>query len=117
MSVLWTNSKFYGPELLQVSDAVAREKGLEKEKVLEAMEDAIQKAARSKYGYEYDIRVNINRKNGEVSVFKCVTVKEMIENDILEITLEEAKKIDENAEIDQVISTKLPPMNFGRVAA
>ena len=54
-TALWTDSKFYGPELLQISDAVAREKGLSKEQVLEAMEGAIQKAAKSKYGYESTI--------------------------------------------------------------
>ncbi|MDR1982952.1 MAG: transcription termination/antitermination protein NusA, partial [Holosporaceae bacterium] len=116
-AALWTNSRFYGLELLQISDAVAREKGLEKEKILEAMEGAIQKAARSKYGHEHDIRVNIDRKNGEVSILKCITVKEIVENDLVEISLEDAKKIDANAEVDQVLVTELPPMNFGRVAA
>jgi len=116
-AALWTNFRFYGPELLQISDAVAREKGLEKEKILEAMESAIQKAARSKYGYEHDIRVTIDRKSGEVSILKCVTVKDIIENEITEISLEEAKKVDANAQLEQVFVTPLPPVNFGRVAA
>ncbi|MDR0632080.1 MAG: transcription termination factor NusA [Holosporaceae bacterium] len=116
-TALWTDSRFYGPELLQISDAVAREKGLEKEKILDAMENAIQKAARSKYGNEHDIRVSIDRRSGEVSILKCVTVKENVENDVTEISLEEAKKIDENAEIDSVLTTKLPTVDFGRVAA
>ncbi|MDR0753575.1 MAG: transcription termination factor NusA [Holosporaceae bacterium] len=116
-TALWTNSRFYGSELLQISDAVAREKGLEKEKILEAMEGAIQKAARSKYGTEHDIRVSIDRKNGEVSILKCVTVKEIVENNVTEISLEEAKKIDVDAKVDSVLTTKLPPIDFGRVAA
>ncbi|MDR3155801.1 MAG: transcription termination factor NusA [Holosporaceae bacterium] len=114
---LWTDSKFYGPELLQIAEAVAREKGLEKEKILEAMEGAIQKAARSKYGHEHDIRVTIDRKSGEVSILKCLTVKEIVENEFTDISLEDAKKIDPDAIIDQILSTKLPPVNFGRVAA
>ncbi|MDR2681432.1 MAG: transcription termination factor NusA [Holosporaceae bacterium] len=116
-TALWTDSRFYGPELLQISDAVAREKGLEKEKILEAMESAIQKAARSKYGHEHDIRVSIDRKSGEVSILKCLTVKEEVENEFLEISLEDAQKIDENVTVDSVLSSRLPPINFGRVAA
>lgn len=116
-TALWTDSRFYGPELLQISDAVAREKGLEKEKILEAMEGAIQKAARSKYGYEHDIRVVIDRKTGEVSISKYVTVKDIVEDNITEMTLEEARKIDPNAVVGQEFVTKLPPVNFGRVAA
>jgi N utilization substance protein A len=116
-TALWTDSRFYGPELLQISDAVAREKGLEREKVLEAMEGAIQKAARSKYGGERDIRVNIDRKNGEVSILKCITVVEVVENSTTEISLEEALKIDPTAVVGHVFSDKLPPVNFGRVAA
>ncbi len=116
-TALWTDSRFYGPELLQISDSVAHEKGLEKEKILEAMEGAIQKAARSKYGYEHDIRVNIDRKSGEVSILKCVTVVETVENEVTEISLEEALKIDNSVVIGHIFSTKLPPVNFGRVAA
>ncbi|MDR2067836.1 MAG: transcription termination factor NusA [Holosporaceae bacterium] len=116
-TALWTDSRFYGPELLQISDAVAREKGLEKEKILEAMESAIQKAAKSKYGYEHDIQVTIDRKTGEVSILKCITVKDVVENEITEISIDEAKAIDPEAKVDQVFTTKLPPLNFGRVAA
>lgn len=116
-TALWTDSRFYGLELLQISDAVAREKGLDKEKILETMEGAIQKAARSKYGNENDIRVIIDRKTGEVSIAKYITVKEIVENSSTEMTLEEAKKIEPNAEIGYEFVTKLPPVNFGRVAA
>jgi N utilization substance protein A len=116
-TALWTDSRFYGPELLQISDAVAREKGVGKEKILEAMESAIQKAARSKYGHEHDIRVSIDRKTGEISILKCVTVKDVVENDVTEISLQDALKIDSSVGIDHVFSVKLPPINFGRVAA
>ena len=60
------------PELLTVADTVARDKGIEREEVLEAMEMAIQKAGRSKYGYEHDIRATIDRKSGEISSFEHV---------------------------------------------
>ncbi|MDR2268548.1 MAG: transcription termination factor NusA [Holosporaceae bacterium] len=116
-TALWTDYRFYGPELLQISDAVAREKGLEKEKILEAMEGAIQKAAKSKYGHEHDIRVTIDRKTGEVSIIKCMTVKEIVENEYVDISLEDAIKIDPESHIDHVLVTKLPPVDFGRVAA
>jgi len=116
-TALWTDSKFYGPELLQVADSVAREKGLSKDQVLEAMEGAIQKAAKSRYGYESDIRANIDKKTGEVTIMKYLTVKDPVEDEFNEITLEEAKKMDPNAEIGTVFTTKLPPINFGRVAA
>ncbi|GHU20466.1 transcription termination/antitermination protein NusA [Alphaproteobacteria bacterium] len=116
-TALRTDSRFYGPELLQIADAVAREKGLDKEKILEAMEGAIQKAARSKYGYEHDIRVSVDRKTGEVSILKCLTVKEIVENEFTEISLDDARRVDETAEVESVLSTTLPPINFGRVAA
>ncbi|MDR1361708.1 MAG: transcription termination factor NusA [Holosporaceae bacterium] len=116
-TALWTNYHFYGPELLQISDAVAREKGLEKEKILEAMEGAIQKAAKSKYGNEHDIRVAIDRKTGEVSITKCLTVRESVENEYVDISLADALKLDPESTIDHVLTTKLPPVDFGRVAA
>ncbi len=116
-TALWTDSKFYGPELLQVADSVAREKGLDKDQVLSAMEGAIQKAAKAKYGNESDIRVTIDQKIGEVTIVKCLTVRDPIEDEYNDITLAEAKKMDPDAEIGKVYTTKLPPINFGRVAA
>ena len=84
-TALWTDSKFYGPELLQVADSVAREKGLNKDQVLEAMEGAIQKAAKSRYGHESDIRANIDKKTGEVTIMKYLTVKDPVEDEFNEI--------------------------------
>lgn len=116
-TAIWTSSHFYGPELLQVADAVAREKGLDKEKVLEAIEGAIQKAAKSKYGADQDIRVIVDRKTGEVSIEKCITVKEVIEDDLNDISLEDARKEKPDAEVGDILTTKLSPVGFGRVAA
>ena len=74
-------------ELLQVADAVAREKGIERDEVLEAMEQAIQKAGRSKYGHEHDIRAEIDRKTGEIRLMRFREVVETVENEATQITL------------------------------
>lgn len=104
-------------ELLQIADAVAREKSIEKEIVIHAMEDAIQKAVRSRYGAENDIRVEIDPKTGETKLQRLMNVVEEVENDSTEMTLEEAKKKNPAAEIGDYISETLPPVDFGRIAA
>ncbi len=68
-------------ELLQIADAVAREKGLSKDSVLEAMEQAIQTAGRRKFGHEHDIRAEIDKKTGEIKLYRVRTVVERIENE------------------------------------
>ena len=70
-------------ELIQVAEAVSREKSIEKEEVIVAMEEAIQKAARSKYGLERDIRANIDRKNGSINIAQFTEVVETVENKVL----------------------------------
>src|ERR1700761_5286772 len=102
-------------ELLQIADAVAREKSIEKEIVIAAIEEAIQKAARARYGAEHDIRVHIDPKTGETTVTRCLTVADPVENDDTEISLAEGKKRDPAAEIGTVFSEVLPPFEFGRV--
>ena len=68
-------------ELLQIADSVAREKNIDPRTVLEAMEEAIQKAARSKYGHENDIRAEINSKTGQISLYRCLEVVETVDTD------------------------------------
>ncbi len=104
-------------ELLQVADAVAREKGIEKELVIEAMEEAIQKAGRSKYGFEHDIRAIVNHKTGGVDLFRFREVVETVEEPVRELTLEEAKAIDPEVEMGGFVKDQLPPLDFGRIAA
>ncbi len=104
-------------ELLQIADIVAREKNIERDEVLFAMEQAIQKAAKAKYGLEHDIRVDIDRTSGEVNIARYKLVVSEIEDDNQQITLEEAQKIDPTFELDDEISEALPPIEFGRVAA
>lgn len=104
-------------ELLLVAETVAREKSIEKDQVLEAMEQAIQKAGRSKYGYEHDIRAKIDRKTGEITLMRCREVVEEIENPTAQLTLVEAQALDPNLKVGDLITELLPPIDFGRVAA
>ncbi|VAV93533.1 Transcription termination protein NusA [hydrothermal vent metagenome] len=104
-------------ELLQIAEAVAREKSIDKGLVLAAMEDAIQRAARSRYGQENDIRATINPQTGEISLRRMLEVVETIENEATEILLAEAEKINGEAKVGDSISEPLPPIDFGRIAA
>lgn len=108
---------FPRPELIQMADVLAREKGIDKEAVLEAMEQGISKAGRSKYGPEYDIRTKIDPKTGAITMARYVTVVEEVEDEFTQITLDEAKKKDKTLEIGDEIVDLLPPMDFGRIAA
>ncbi len=105
------------PELLLVADAVAREKMIEREEVLEAMEQAIQKAGRAKYGHEKDIRATIDRKTGDVRLSRWTEVVETVENEETQIPLFIAKRIDPSLELGKFIVDPLPPIDFGRIAA
>ena len=104
-------------ELLLVAETVAREKGIEREDVILAMEQAIQKAAKAKYGMERDIRAYIDRTTGEVDIQKCLTAVDEVQDPLTEIILKEAKERDPNAKVGDVIKEMLPPIEFGRVAA
>jgi transcription termination/antitermination protein NusA len=104
-------------ELLQIADAVAREKSIDRKIVIEAMEDAIQKAAKSRYGAENDIRCQIDPKSGETKLTRVLQVVEEVENDATQITLADAKRRDSQANIGDEITEPLPPLDFGRVAA
>ncbi len=105
------------PELLQVADTVARDKGIDKDEVLEAMEQAIQKAGRSKYGQEYDIRAEIDRRSGEIRLLRFREVVDAIENEATQIALDAAQRLNAEAEIGDFITDPLPPIDFGRIAA
>jgi N utilization substance protein A len=112
-----TIATYARPELLQVADSVARDKGIDRDEVLEAMEQAIQKAGRSKYGQEYDIRAEIDRRNGEIRLLRFREVAETIENEATQITHAEAQRLNPEAEIGDFITDPLPPIDFGRIAA
>jgi len=112
-------------ELLQVADAVAREKNIDKQIVIEAMQEAIQKAGRSKYGHDHDIRAVINDR-GEIELKRYRLVVEEIveteddvedESDVVPIALAQAKRIKPDAVVGEFIIDDLPPLDFGRIAA
>ena len=105
------------PELLQVAEAVARDKGIERDEVLEAMEQAIQKAGRSKYGHEHDIRASIDRESGAIKLARYLEVADPIEEEAIQITLDEARSRKPDAELGDFLVEPLPPIDFGRIAA
>src|SRR5512143_1967906 len=102
------------PELLHVADTVARDKSIDRDEVLEAMEQAIQKAGRSKYGHEHDIRAAIDRRTGEISLKRYREVTETIENEITQISPEEARRDNPNLVVGDFLIDDLPPIDFGR---
>src|SRR5437764_1074664 len=112
-----TTTTYARPELLQVADTVARDKGIDKDEVLEAMEQAIQKAGRSKYGQEYDIRAEIDRRNGEIRLLRFREVVDAVENEATQMPLAAAQRLNAEAEIGDFITDPLPPIDFGRIAA
>ncbi|MFO1209634.1 MAG: transcription termination factor NusA [Amaricoccus sp.] len=104
-------------ELLQIADAVAREKMIDPALVIDAMEDSLGKAARSRYGAEYDIRAKIDRKTGDLALTRHRHVVEEPENLFTELTVADARRIKPDAQLDDWLIDPLPPMDFGRIAA
>jgi transcription termination/antitermination protein NusA len=104
-------------ELLQIADAVAREKSIDKAIVLEAMEDAMTRAAKQRYGMENEIRAEIDPKTGETRLNRLLMVAEVVENDATQISIAEATKRNPAAQVGDFIAEALPPIEFGRIAA
>jgi N utilization substance protein A len=104
-------------ELLQIADAVAREKSIDKQIVIAAMEEAITKAAKSRYGQDNEITAEIDPKTGETRLNRKRSVVDKVENEATEITIDEALNHNPAAEVGDVILDPLPPIDFGRIAA
>src|SRR6187549_1008476 len=104
-------------ELLQIADAVAREKLIDRKIVIAAMEDAIQKAAKSRYGSENDIRCEIDPKTGETKLTRVLQVVDTVENESTQVTVAEATRRNPDAKVGDLIAESLPPLDFGRVSA
>jgi transcription termination/antitermination protein NusA len=102
---------------LQIADAVAREKAIDRGIVIAAMEDAIQKAARSRYGSETEVRAEINPKTGEMRLSRLLLVVDLVENDSTHIALTDAKRRNPAAQVGDYIAEALPPLEYGRIAA
>ncbi|MBS0247262.1 MAG: transcription termination/antitermination protein NusA [Proteobacteria bacterium] len=104
-------------ELLQIADAVAREKSIDRGIVIAAMEDAIAKAARSRYGAETDVHAEIEPKTGELKLMRHMLVVEQVENPSAQITLADARRRHPAAQVGDTIADPLPPLEYGRIAA
>jgi N utilization substance protein A len=104
-------------ELLQIADAVAREKAIDRGIVIAAMEDAIQKAARSRYGSETEVRAEINPKTGELRLSRLLLVSDLVENDSTQISVDDARRRNPAAQVGDYIAEPLPPLEYGRIAA
>ena len=106
-------------EILQIAKAVAEEKSIDRAIVIEAMQEAIEKAAKSRYGQEHDIRARIDTETGEQSLWRVQTVvaDDELEDPAQEISLSDAQKIEPGIEVGGEIREELPPFDFGRVAA
>jgi len=104
-------------ELLQIADAVAREKLIDRQIVLASMEEAYAKAARSRYGMETNVKAEIDPKTGELRLWRHLQVVELVENSATEISLDDAKRSNPAAQVGDVIADKLPPFDLGRIAA
>lgn len=104
-------------EILQIADAVAKEKAIDREIVIEAMEEAIQKAAKARYGAENNIRAQIDRDNGNLRLFRILEVVENVEEPATQITLEEARAEKSEAAVGEFIAEPLPPIDYSRISA
>jgi len=104
-------------ELLQIADAVAREKAIDKEIVISAMANAIEKAAKSRYGQDTNVHVQVDTKTGDINLKRLLEVVEQVEDYNTQIALELARDKEPSVELGDYISEPLPPMDFGRIAA
>ena len=104
-------------ELLQIADAVAREKSIDRSIVIAAMEDAIAKAARARYGSETDVHAEIDAKKGELRLSRHMLVVDIVENSSNQISLADAQRANPGAQVGDTIADTLPPLEYGRIAA
>jgi N utilization substance protein A len=104
-------------ELLQIADAVAREKTIDRSIVISAMEEAIAKAARARYGSETDVHAEIHPKTGQLALTRHMLVVEDVENSSNQISLSDAQRANPGAQVGDTIADTLPPLEYGRIAA
>ena len=104
-------------ELIAIADAVAREKSIDRMIVIEAMEEAIQRAARARYGSENDIRAKLDPKSGDLRLWRVLEVVEAPEDFFKQVSEKDALKLQSDAKLGDFIVDPLPPIEFGRIAA
>lgn len=104
-------------ELLAIADSVAKEKLIDKAIVIEAMEDAIQRAAKNRYGVENDIRAKLDPVSGDLRLWRVVEVVEQVDDYFKQVDLKGAQKLQKGAKVGDFIVDPLPPIEFGRIQA
>ena len=104
-------------ELLAIANAVASEKMIDKSIVIEAMEEAIQKSARNRYGAENDIRAKLDPQTGDLRLWRVVEVVEEVEDYFKQVSVEQAQKLQDGAQVGDFIVDPLPPVDLGRIDA
>ena len=104
-------------ELVQIAKAVAQEKSIDEGIVFEALEDAIQRAAKSRYGAENEIRATIDRQSGDIRLYRVMEVVEEVEDPAVQINLEDARAKKEDAKLGDWVADPLPAIDYGRIAA
>ena len=104
-------------ELLAIADSVAKEKLIDRSIVIEAMEDAIQRAAKARYGSENDIRAKLDPVTGDLRLWRVVEVVDEVEDHFTQVDLKQAEKLQPGASVGDYIVDPLPPIEFGRIAA
>lgn len=104
-------------EFLQALDQIAKEKGISKELLIDAIDVALVSAFKKNFGTSQNVKVTINRETGEVDVYALKTVAEEADSDLLQISLQDARSLNKNYEIGDVVEIKVTPQNFGRIAA
>lgn len=107
----------FNSEIIQIADAVAREKGIARHSVINAMEHAIAVASRKKYGIENEIKVTINQQTGEVKIFRLREIVEDVEDNHIQISLEDAQQRNPELKVGEFVEDPLPPIDIARVAA
>ena len=102
-------------ELLAIANSVATEKMIDKSIVIEAMEEAIQKSARNRYGAENDIRAKLDPRTGDLRLWRVVEVVEEVEDYFKQVDLKQAQKLQADAKLGDFIVDPLPPVDLGRI--
>ena len=104
-------------EFLEAMEQIAKEKGISKDLLFEAIDLALVSAYKKNFGTAQNVKVLIHKETGEVEVYALKTVVEKVESDFLEISLDEAKEINRNYELGEIVERLVTPRNFGRIAA
>ncbi len=104
-------------EIKRVIEQVSRDKGIDRQILIKALEEALKSAARKKYGPKVDIEVQYSEETGELEVFQFKEVAEVVEEPMLQISIEEGRRLDPECEVGDSLGTKMDTNTFGRIAA